>query len=193
MFVTTSAPASEWVRRWSHLVPAGARVLDLACGHGRHMQWFAERGHAVLGVDRAADALQSAAAFGEVLQCDLESAPWPLADQQFGAVVVTNYLWRPLFGCIVQSVAPGGVLLYETFAQGNESVGKPANPDFLLEPGELLRACADLRVVAYEDGFLDAPARYLQRIAAVRPADVAQAAVRWPLKASLPHDGPRPG
>lgn len=182
--MTTSAPASEWVRRWSHLVPAGARVLDLACGHGRHMQWFAERGHAVLGVDRAADALQSAAAFGEVLQCDLESAPWPLADQQFAAVVVTNYLWRPLFVHIVQSLAPDGVLLYETFAQGNESLGKPANPDFLLTRGELLRACSDLRVVAYEDGFLNHPARCVQRIAAARPATNAPAITRWQLEAS---------
>jgi SAM-dependent methyltransferase len=180
-----SAQASDWVRRWSHLVPAGTRVLDLACGYGRHMQWFAERGHPVLGVDRAADALQAAAALGEVLQSDLESAPWPLAGRQFGAVVVCNYLWRALFGHIVQSVAPGGVLLYETFAQGNESVGKPANPDFLLRPGELLHAFSDLHVVAYEDGFLNHPARYVQRIAAVRPLTDASTAARWPLGAAL--------
>ena len=180
-----SAQASDWVRRWSHLVPVGTRVLDLACGYGRHMQWFAERGHPVLGVDRAADALQAAAAFGEVLQWDLESSPWPLGGQQFGAVVVSIYLWRALFGHIVQSVAPGGVLLYETFAQGNESVGKPANPDFLLRPGELLHACSDLHVVAYEDGFLNHPERYVQRIAAVRPLADAPAAARWPLGATL--------
>lgn len=180
-----STQASEWVRRWSHLVPAGTRVLDLACGYGRHMRWFAERGHPVLGVDRAADALQAAAVLGEVLQSDLESAPWPLAGQQFGAVVVSNYLWRALFGHIVQSVAPGGVLLYETFAQGNESVGKPSNPDFLLRPGELLHAFSDLHVVAYEDGFLNHPARYVQRIAAVRPLTDASTAARWPLGAAL--------
>ena len=180
-----SAQASDWVRRWSHLVPVGTRVLDLACGYGRHMQWFTEHGHPVLGVDRAADALQAAAAFGEVLQWDLESSPWPLAGQQFGAVVVCNYLWRALFGHIVQSVAPGGVLLYETFAQGNESVGKPANPDFLLRPGELLHACSDLHVVAYEDGFLNHPARCVQRVAAVRPLARAPTIERWPLGAAL--------
>ncbi|MGP1629630.1 MAG: SAM-dependent methyltransferase, partial [Giesbergeria sp.] len=90
--------------------------------------------------------------------------------RQFGTVVVTNYLWRALLPHIVQSIAPGGVLLYETFAQGNETVGRPASPDFLLVPGELLRACEGLQVVAYEDGFLDHPPRYVQRIAAVRLA-----------------------
>jgi len=160
--------ASEWVRRWSHLVPPGAPVLDLACGSGRHMQWFAGRGHPVLGVDRSAEALQSAAAHGEVLACDLESDPWPLQGREFGAVVVTNYLWRALLPRLVECVAPGGVLLYETFAQGNETVGRPANPDFLLAPGELLRACEGLRVVAYEEGYLEPPARFVQRIAALR-------------------------
>ena len=160
--------ASEWVRRWSHLVPPGAPVLDLACGSGRHMQWFAGRGHAVLGVDRSAEALRSAAAHGEVLACDLEAQSWPLHGREFGAVVVTNYLWRPLLPRLVESVAPGGVLLYETFAQGNEAVGRPANPDFLLAPGELLRACEGLRVVAYEEGYLEQPERFVQRIAAMR-------------------------
>ena len=103
---------------------------------------------------------------------DIENQPWPLMDAQapqtFDAVVVTNYLWRALLPIIVRSVAPGGVLLYETFAHGNASVGKPSRPDFLLRPGELLRACQDLRVVAYEDGFLVDPPRFVQRIVAVR-------------------------
>ena len=99
---------------------------------------------------------------------DIENGPWPLAGRQFGAVVVTNYLWRPLLPTIVDSVAAGGVLVYETFALGNETVGRPARPEFLLAPGELLRACQGLRVVAYEDGFLDEPARFVQRITAVR-------------------------
>ena len=159
---------SDWIERWSHLVPAGAPVLDVACGMGRHVRWFAQRGHAVTGVDRAPQAAQAAAAWGEALCADIENAPWPLAGREFGAVVVTNYLWRALLPTIVASVAPGGVLLYETFADGNQSVGKPSRPDFLLQPGELLRACTDLRVVAYEDGYLDAPARFVQRIAAVR-------------------------
>ena len=94
---------------------------------------------------------------------------WPFAGRTFQGVIVTNYLWRALVPQIVGSVAPGGALIYETFAAGNETVGKPSRPDFLLQPGELLQACRDLRVVAYEDGFLDEPPRFVQRIAAVRP------------------------
>ncbi|WP_048439402.1 bifunctional 2-polyprenyl-6-hydroxyphenol methylase/3-demethylubiquinol 3-O-methyltransferase UbiG [Caenimonas sp. SL110] len=175
----TEAP-STWVQRWSHLVAPGARVLDVACGAGRHMRWFASRGHPVTGVDRSAEAIEHLASIGEVLQADIESGPWPFAGRTFGAVVVTNYLWRPLLPLIVRSVAPGGVLLYETFATGNETVGKPSRPDFLLKPGELLRACADLRVVAYEDGFMEQPSRYVQRIAAVRPL-AAQPPARYVL------------
>jgi SAM-dependent methyltransferase len=159
---------SPWIARWAHLVPAGGSVLDLACGHGRHARWFAARGHPVLGVDRDAAALASLADTGETLQADIENGPWPLAGRQFACVVVTNYLWRPLFPRIVEAVAPGGVLLHETFAAGNETVGKPSRPDFLLQPGELLRAYADLRVVAFEEGFLPQPDRFVQRIAAVR-------------------------
>jgi hypothetical protein len=107
---------------------------------------------------------------------DIEGGPWPLAGRTFAAVVVTNYLWRPLYTRILDAVAPGGVLLHETFAQGNETVGKPSRADFLLAPGELLRAYAGLRVVAYEDGFLGGPDRFVQRIAAVRePVGPAQA------------------
>lgn len=160
---------SAWIVRWSHLVPAGGSVLDLACGRGRHLRWFAGRGHPVTGVDRDAEALATQAGLGETVAADIENGPWPLAGRQFAAVVVTNYLWRPLFPRILESVAPGGVLLHETFAQGNETVGKPSRPDFLLAPGELLRAYGELRVVAFEDGFLDEPPRFVQRIAAVRP------------------------
>ena len=163
-----STNASSWVQRWSHLVPTGGAVLDVACGPGRHMRWFSERNHPVTGVDRALEAIESAAAWGEAIQADIESGPWPLDGRRFAGVVVTHYLWRPLLPAIVASVAPGGALLYETFAAGNETVGKPSRPEFLLRPGELLQACAGLRVVAYEDGFLDAPARFVQRIAAVR-------------------------
>ena len=164
---------SAWVQRWSHLVAPGATVLDVACGHGRHMQWFAARGHAVLGLDRSAEALAVAAQFGQTLQADIEGGPWPLLDEgrprRFGAVVVTNYLWRALLPIIAYSVAPGGVLIYETFAAGNESVGKPSRPEFLLHSGELLQACAGMRVVAFEDGTLTAPERFVQRIAAIQP------------------------
>jgi len=159
---------SPWIVRFAHLVPAGGEVLDLACGRGRHLRWFAGRGHPVVGVDRDADAIASLQGVGEILQADIENGPWPLAGRQFAAVVVTNYLWRPLFPRILEAVAPGGVLLHETFALGNETVGKPSRPDFLLAPGELLHAYPGLRVVAYEDGFLAAPERFVQRLAAVR-------------------------
>jgi len=160
---------SPWIRRWTHLVAPGGTVLDVACGRGRHLRWFAGRGHAVAGVDRDPEAIAAVAGLGEVVQADIENGPWPFAGRQFEAVVVTNYLWRPLLAQILAAVAPGGVLLHETFAQGNETVGKPARPDFLLAPGELLQAYGrELRVVAFEDGFLDAPPRFVQRIAAVR-------------------------
>jgi SAM-dependent methyltransferase len=160
---------SAWIQRWSPLLRPGGTVLDVACGFGRHMRWFAARGHPVVGVDRSQEAIDAVRPLGEAICADIENGPWPLAGRTFDGVVVTNYLWRPLLPVIVQSVAPGGVLMYETFAAGNETVGKPSRPDFLLQPGELLAACAGLRVVAYEDGFLDSPERYVQRIAAVRP------------------------
>jgi len=159
---------SPWIVRWTHLVPPGGAVLDLACGSGRHLRWLQERGHPVTGVDRDGGALDAVSGIAETIEADIENGPWPLGERQFAAVVVTNYLWRPLFPRILAAVAPGGVLLYETFAQGNETVGRPSRPDFLLAPGELLRACGELRVVAFEDGFLDSPPRFVQRIAAVR-------------------------
>jgi SAM-dependent methyltransferase len=161
---------SPWIVRWSHLVPPDGSVLDVACGAGRHMRWFKDRGHRVCGVDRSPEAIEAVAGLGEAVLADIEQGPWPFAGRSFGAVVVTNYLWRARLPDIVAAVAAGGVLLYETFAAGNETVGKPSRPDFLLAPGELLAACAALRVVAYEDGFLDAPERFVQRIAAVRAA-----------------------
>ncbi len=164
---------SPGVCRWSHLVPTGGAVLDVACGSGRHMQWFAQQGHPTLGVDRLPEAIAAAGAFGQTLQADIEDGPWPFAGRQFAGVVVANYLWRARLPDIVAAVAPGGVLIYETFAQGNETVGKPSRPDFLLAPGELLSACAGaLRVVAYEDGFLAEPDRFVQRMAAVRAASL---------------------
>ncbi len=171
---------SDWVLRWAHLVPAGGPVLDVACGFGRHLRWFAARGHPVTGVDRSQEAIDSLAGLGETLAADIENDAWPLPGRHFAGVVVTNYLWRPLLPTLLRSVAPGGVLIYETFAAGNETVGKPSRPDFLLRPGELLDACSELRVVAYEDGFLDEPTRYLQRIAAVRPAP-GEPLPRYPL------------
>lgn len=172
--------ASGWIRRWSHLVAPAAPVLDVACGAGRHMRWFAARGHAVTGVDRSAEAIAAVEGVGETVQADIENGPWPLEGRTFGAVVVTNYLWRPLMPALVASLAPGGVLLYETFAAGNETVGKPSRPDFLLRPGELLDVCKGLRIVAFEDGFLPGPPRFVQRIAAVYTGNGAGGEPRTP-------------
>lgn len=178
---------SDWIRRWSHLLPAGGAVLDVACGAGRHMRWFAALGHAVTGVDRDGAALAQAAPAGRTVQADIESGPWPFAGETFDAVVVTRYLWRPLWPALLGSLAPGGVLLYETFAEGQETVGRPARPEFLLRHGELLELCRGLRIVAYEDGFLDAPPRFVQRVAAVRtgPGD-GRARHRLQIESAIP-------
>jgi SAM-dependent methyltransferase len=164
--------ASHWVKRWSHLVPAGASVLDVACGSGRHVRWFAQRGAHVCGVDRDAAAVTPLREVADIVVADIETGPWPLAGRTFDAIVVTNYLWRERLPELLATLAPGGVLIYETFAAGNETVGKPSNPAFLLRPGELLTVCAGLRVIAFEDGFetfdQGAPERFVQRIVAVR-------------------------
>jgi SAM-dependent methyltransferase len=136
------------------------------------MRWLASRGLRVTGVDRSPEALEAAAPFGETIQADLENGVWPLVGRHFDVVLVTHYLWRALLPTLIRSLAEGGTLIYETFAAGNETVGRPSRPDFLLNHGELLATCGGLRIVAYEDGFLDAPARFVQRIVAVRaPAD----------------------
>ena len=167
MHTELSAP-SPWLVKWSHLIPTHASVLDLACGNGRHMKWLQRQGCSVLGVDRDEAALHMAQQFGEILCADLENRAWPLADYQFDAVVVFNYLWRPTWSQLLACLKSKGVLIYETFASGNESVGKPSRPDFLLNRAELLQRCCDMRVVAYEDVFLTGPDRYVQRIVAVK-------------------------
>lgn len=163
---------SPWVARWaSHIAPHG-RALDLACGDGRHARFLARCGHRVTAVDVD---LSRAAAFRaepaiEWVQADLEGAAWPLPGQTFQAIVVTNYLHRPLSDALLESLAPGGVLIYETFALGQARYGRPRNPQHLLLPGELLEmARGRLRILAYED--LDEPeqARCMQRLCGVSP------------------------
>jgi SAM-dependent methyltransferase len=166
---------SFWVERFARVIPRG-EVLDLACGSGRHARHLAARGHSVTAVDRDPAALAQAAGPGVVtLQWDLEAegSHWPFADAWFAGVVVTNYLHRPLMARIAASLRPDGVLIYETFAVGNEAFGKPSNPAFLLAPGELLEVArqAGLRVLAYEDGYIDAPKpAMVQRLCAAGPA-----------------------
>jgi SAM-dependent methyltransferase len=158
---------SEWVVRWAPLVARGP-VLDLACGGGRHATFFLERGFEVVAVDREPQAIPGA----RFVQADLEDgSPWPLAGERFGAIVVTNYLYRPLFPLFCASLNDGGILLYETFMAGNERYGRPSNPEFLLRPGELLEAFRELRVVAFEQGAVIKPKpAVIQRLCAVRAA-----------------------
>ena len=152
------------------------------------MKWFSDKGYAVTGVDRSAQAIDAAAGFGMAVLADIENGPWPLMNstqpRQFDAVIVTNYLWRPLFPVIAQSVAPGGLLIYETFTQGNETVGRPSSPDFLLRPGELLSTFASMHIIAFEEGFLEDPPRFVQRIVLVQP-DLRNAADQAPMRYTL--------
>ena len=170
-------PPSGWVTRWAHLVKPQGTVLDVACGHGRHAMYFYHLNHPVALVDRAQAAIDSIAIEAHLCEkvvADIEDGPWPFAGRQFDAVVLTNYLWRPLLPSLLASLAHGGVLIYETFCQGNETLGKPSRPDFLLRTRELLEICKDLRIVAFEDGFVQGSGgqspRFVQRIAAVREA-----------------------
>jgi SAM-dependent methyltransferase len=165
---------SPWIDRFASLVPPGARVLDLAAGGGRHARLFASRGASVLAVDRDAAALQLLAGTAgiETRVVDLEGGPWPLAGEAFDAIVVANYLHRPLFPRLRAALAADGVLLYETFAMGNEAYGRPANPDFLLCRDELLSLASlppAMTVVAFEQGLVQEGGRaaVVQRIAAV--------------------------
>ncbi len=166
---------SPWVLRFAGRVPEGGPVLDLACGGGRHTRLFLARGHPVTAIDRDLTGIADlAGAPGlETLEADLENgSPFPLAGRRFAGVVVTNYLYRPLFPALVAAVAAGGVLIYETFARGNENFGRPRNPEHLAKPGELLEAVQGrLHIIAYEDLIDQAPkpaAR--QRICAVNEA-----------------------
>ncbi len=157
---------SDWVLRHTRDLAPARRVLDLACGSGRHVRWLAAQGHAVTALDRDAAALAGLSGIAaDCIEADIENGPWPLADRSFDLVVVTNYLWRPLLPRIVAAVAPGGRLIYETFALGHERHGRPSRPDFLLRPGELLGlADAQLAVSAYEAGQIEGPTRCVQRI-----------------------------
>jgi SAM-dependent methyltransferase len=163
---------SPWVLRFAALVAPGATVLDLACGRGRHARLFAAQGCAVeaVDVDAAAGASLAGVAGVRFVQADLEGQPWPYGGRRFDAVVVANYLHRPLLPRLAESLAPGGILIYETFVAGQERFGRPTNPDFLLRPRELLEVFAPLlAVLAFEEGVvsLPRPAR-VSRLCAVR-------------------------
>lgn len=164
-------PPSDWIRRFAPLIPAGGSVLDLASGSGRHARVLAGAGYRVEAVDRDARALSALEGVSGVTTrvADLELDPWPYEAVRFDGVIAANYLHRPRFDALLDAVRPGGVLIYETFMLGNETLGRPSNPDFLLRPGELLdRARPRLTVVAFEQGRVDTPRpAFVQRICAV--------------------------
>jgi len=158
-------PPSDWVVRWVPRVARGP-VLDVACGGGRHSRLFRGLGFEVVAVDRQRIDLEGV----RFVEADLESGDaWPFADQRFGAILVTNYLHRPLFPRLRDSLATGGVLIYETFMAGNERFGRPSNPEFLLKPGELREAFGDLEELGFEEGEVGRPKRAMvQRICALK-------------------------
>ena len=178
------APPSDWVVRWTPLLAPASSVLDVACGQGRHAAWFARAGHRVTAVDRDPALLAPLAGLANTVVADLEADPWPLPGHRFDAVVVTNYLWRPLFPALKAAVAQGGLLIYETFAQAQAAIGRPRRPEFLLRPGELIEVLRDSgdpgsaghsssgkwHLIAYEEGRLPArgevPEREVQRVVA---------------------------
>lgn len=159
-----SLTASNWLIKWAHLLKNSPTVLDVACGSGRHMQYLSQLGCDVTGVDKDEASLQSAAQFGKVVHADIENSAWPESlSKKFQVVIVFNYLHRPLMPQIQECVAEGGLLIYETFAIGNEIFGRPKNPDFLLQANELLTHFNFLDPIAYESGRLNKPDRIVQR------------------------------
>lgn len=166
------AAPSPWVARFAPLIADGGTVLDFACGGGRHARWLAARGHPVEAADRDADALAGLQGVAGVhtVHADLEDGRWPFGNRRFAAVVMTNYLFRPRFGAMLDLVEAGGLLIAETFMVGNERFGKPSNPAFLLKPGELIeRTAGEFSLVAFEQGKVASPKpAVLQRICAIR-------------------------
>lgn len=166
-------PPSPWIVRHLQHIPQSGLVLDLACGSGRHTRLLAGCGYRVLAVDRNSEALAGLQGVAGVktAELDLEGNDWPLAGQRFAGIVVTNYLWRPRLPDLLALLTPGGVLIYETFMLGNEAFGKPSNPDFLLQPGELraVAVAAGLREIAFEEGYVASPKPAVcQAICAIR-------------------------
>lgn len=156
---------SAWVVRWAPLITHGT-VLDVACGSGRHAKYFLSKNLKVVAVDREPQVIPGA----RFVQADLEGgSPWPFAGERFEGIVVTNYLHRPLFARLLEALAPGGVLMYETFMLGNERFGRPSNPEFLLRPGELREAFSELTEMGFEEGAVTSPKpAVIQRLCAVR-------------------------
>ncbi len=183
MPLRSELPPSAWVRRFATAIPQPGPVLDLACGRGRHTRFLRALNYQVVALDRDEERLRELADDDgiEAIVSDLENgSDWPLGNRRFSGIIVTNYLYRPLFESIVRALAPNGVLIFETFAAGNERYGKPSNPAFLLRPGELLNAFGEgLHVVAYEHGKIAGPRpRNVQRICILKRAEACTDPVR---------------
>jgi len=163
---------SVWVVGHMHQIKPAGSVLDVAAGYGRNARWLAAQGYQVAAVDQDATALESMAGLTNIIAypADIEANAWPYTGQTFDAIVVCRYLHRPLFAKLIQSLAPGGVLIYETFMEGHQAYGRPQNPDFLLKSNELLQVFSpELTIVAFEQGLLQqSPPAMLQRICAVK-------------------------
>lgn len=170
---------SPWVVQYIPLVNKNDRILDLACGSGRHAIWLAGQGYHVDAIDRDTQAVSGMVGIDniKVFILDLEAGNWPSADQRYGGIIVSRYLHRPLLRALAEILTPGGVLIYETFMAGNERHGKPSNPDFLLQPDELLATYSPLLdVIAFEQGEEMTPRpAVMQRICAKKTLLVATA------------------
>ncbi|MCF8467075.1 MAG: class I SAM-dependent methyltransferase [Sneathiella sp.] len=168
-------PISPWIEKYSKLIPQNGPVLDVACGSGRHSLYLLGVGYDVIVVDIDTAEISKIQGYPNlsIVEADLEKDPWPFSKPAFSSVVVVNYLWRPLFPDLLDALLPGGILLYDTFAQGNERYGRPSNPDFLLAPGELYNLCqGKLEILDFMHGYVEVPKPALrQSIAARKPRE----------------------